>query len=97
MEVGYINSSFQLFKVKFRQTLLSYVVFPFFISMHVHDLPENVKRHVFDENNVTKHTTFCDVGRLFKERSKSTNGKVTALTSNEIEYFYDSINVGKFW
>ena len=40
-----------------------------------------------DENNVTKHTTFCDVGRLFKERSKSTKGKVKVLTSNEIEYF----------
>ena len=47
MEVGYITFSFHLFKVKFRETLLSYVIYPFFISMHVHDQPENVKRHFF--------------------------------------------------
>ena len=48
MEVGYISFSFHLqFKVKFRLTLLSYVIFPFSISLHVHDQPENVKRHVF--------------------------------------------------
>ena len=47
MEVGFISFSFHLFKVKFRETLLSYVIYPFFISMHVHDQPENVKRHFF--------------------------------------------------
>ena len=36
MEVGYISFSFHLFKVKFRETLLSYVIYPFFISMQVH-------------------------------------------------------------
>ena len=42
MEVGYISFSFHLFKVKFRETLLSYVIYPFFISMHVYDQPEIV-------------------------------------------------------
>ena len=59
---------------------------PFFISMHVHDQPENVKRHSFDENNVNKHTTFCDIRKLFKDRTKSTKCKVMFLTSNKIEY-----------
>ena len=39
MEVGYSSFSFHLFKVKFRETFLSYVIYPFFISMHVHDQP----------------------------------------------------------
>ena len=47
MEVGYISFSCQIFKVNFRETLLSYVIYHFFISMHVHDQPENVKRHFF--------------------------------------------------
>ena len=72
MEVGYISFSFHLFKVKFRETLLSYVIYPFFISMHVHDQPENVSAILPDESNVNKHTTFCDVRKLFKDRSKST-------------------------
>ena len=37
MEVGYISFSFHLFKVTFRPTLSSNVIFPFFVSMHVHD------------------------------------------------------------
>ena len=86
MEVGYISFSFHLFKVKFRETLLCYVIYLFFISMHVHDQLENVKRHFCDENNVNKHTTFCDVRKLFKDRSKSTKCKVMFLTSNKIEY-----------
>ena len=72
MEVGYISFLCRLFIVKFRETLLSYVIYPFFISMHVHDQPENVKRIFSDENKVNKHTTFCDVRKLFKARSKST-------------------------
>ena len=83
MAVGYISFSFHLFKVKIRETLLSYVIYPFFISMNVHDQPENVKRH---ENNVNKHTTFCDVRKLFKDRSKSAKCKVMFLTSNKIKY-----------
>ena len=47
MEVDYISFSFHFFKVKFRETLLSYVIYPFFISMHVHNQLENVKRHFF--------------------------------------------------
>ena len=39
-----------------------------------------------DENNVDKHTTFCDVRKLFEDRSKSTKCKVMFLTSNKIEY-----------
>ena len=39
-----------------------------------------------DENNVNKHTTFCDVRKRFKDRSKSTKCKVMFLTSNKIEY-----------
>ena len=37
-------------------------------------------------NNVNKHTIFCDVRKLFKDRSKSTKFKVMFLTSNKIEY-----------
>ena len=47
MEVGYISFSFYLFKVKFRETLLSYVIYPSLISMHVHDQQENVKSHFY--------------------------------------------------
>ena len=47
MEIGYISFSFHLFKVKFRETLLGYVIYTFVISMHVHDQPESVKRHFF--------------------------------------------------
>ena len=39
-----------------------------------------------DENNVNKHTTFCDVRKRLKDRSKSTKCKVMFLTSNKIEY-----------
>ena len=39
-----------------------------------------------DENNVNKLMTFCDVRKLFKDRSKSTKCKVMFLTSNKIEY-----------
>ena len=39
-----------------------------------------------DENNVNKHTTFCDVRKLFKDRSKPSKWKVMFLTSNKIEY-----------
>ena len=45
MEECFIGYLFHLFKVQNRQTLLSYVIFPSFISIHVHDQPENVKRH----------------------------------------------------
>ena len=38
-----------------------------------------------DENNVNKHTTFCGVRKLFKDRSKSTKCEVMFLTSNKIE------------
>ena len=54
--------------------------------MHVHDQPENIKRHFSDENNVNKHKKFCDVRKLFKDRSKSTKCKVMFLTSSKIEY-----------
>ena len=54
--------------------------------MHVHDQPENVNAISSDENNFNKHTTFCDVRKLFKARSKSTKCKVVLLTSNKIEY-----------
>ena len=86
MEVGYISFSFHLFKVKFRETVLSYVIYTFFISMHVHDQPITLSAISSDENNVNKHTTFCDVRKLFKDRSKSTKCKVMFLTSNKIEY-----------
>ena len=86
MEVGYISYSFHISKVKFHETLLSYVIYPFFISRCVHDQPESVKRHFSDENKVNKHATFCDVRKLFKDRSKSTKCKVMFLTSNKIEY-----------
>ena len=54
--------------------------------MHEHDQPENVKPISSDENNVNKHTTFCDVRKLFKDNSMSTKCKVMFLTSNKIEY-----------
>ena len=85
MEVGYISFSFHLFKVKFRETLLSYVIYPFFISMRVHDQPENVSAISSDEKNVNKHTTFWDVRKLINDRSKSTKCKVMFLTSNKID------------
>ena len=66
MEVRYISFSFHLFKVKFRVNLLSYVIYPFFISMHVHDQPETSSAISSDENNINKHTTFCDVRKLLK-------------------------------
>ena len=83
MEVGYISFSFYLFKFKFRETLLSYVIYPFFSSMHVHDQPENVSAISSDEKNVNKQTTFCDVRKLLKYRSKSTKCKVVFLTSTK--------------
>ena len=86
MEVGYISFSFHLFKVKFRETLLSYVMYPFFISMHVHDHQKTLSATSSDENKVNKHTKFCDVRKLFKDRSKSTKCKVMFLTLNKIEY-----------
>ena len=76
MVVGYISFSFHLFKVKFRETLLSNVIYPFFISMHVHDQPETLSAISSDENNVNRHTTFYYVRKLFKDRSKSTKCKV---------------------
>ena len=54
----------------------SYVIYPFFFSMHMHDQPENVN----------KHTTFCDVRNLLKDRPKPTKCKVMFLTSNKTEY-----------
>ena len=86
MEVGYVSFSFHLFKVKFRETLLSYVIYLFFILMHVHDQPETLSAISSYENNVNKHMTFCDVRKLFKDRSKFTKCKVMFLTSNKIEY-----------
>ena len=86
MEVGYVSFSFHLFKVKFRETLLSYVIYPFFITMHVHDQPEKTLSAISsDGNNVNKHTTFCDVRNIFKDCSKSTKCKVMFLTSNKID------------
>ena len=85
IEVGYISFSFHLFKVKFRETLLSYVIYPFFISTHVHDQPENVSAISSDVNNVNEHTTFWDVRKLFNDRFKSTKCKVMFLTSNKID------------
>ena len=86
MKVGYISFSFHLFKVKFRETLLSYGIYPFFISMHVHDQSEKLSAISSDENNVNKHTTFCYIRKLFKGSSKTTKRKVMFLTSNKIEY-----------
>ena len=49
-----------------------------------------------DENNVNKHTTFCYVRKLFKDRSKSTKGKVMFLTSKKMSIVDVFINGGKF-
>ena len=76
MEVGYISFSFHLLKIKFRETLLCYVIYPFFISMQGTINQKTLSDISSDENNVNKHTTFCDVRKLFKDRSKSRKCKV---------------------
>ena len=47
VEVVYIGFSFRPVKIQLSQTLQSYVVFTFFISTHVHGLPEQVKDGFF--------------------------------------------------
>ena len=86
MEVGYISFSFHLFKVKFRETLLSYVIYPFHFDARARSTSKTLSAISSDENNVNKHTTFCDVRKLFKDRSKPSKCKVMYLTSNKIEY-----------
>ena len=87
MEVGYISFSFHLFKVKFREKLLSYVIYPFFSFRCTCTFNQKTISAISsDENSVNKHTSFCDVRKLFKDRSKSTKCKVMFLTSNKIEY-----------
>ena len=46
----------------------------------------NMPHQLFQSWGHNKHTTFCDVRKLFKDRSKSTKCKVMFLTSNKIEY-----------
>ena len=87
MEVGYISFSFHLFKVKFRETLLSYVIYQFF---HFDARSRSTRKRLapfllMKINNVNKHMAFCDVRKLFKDRSKATKCKVMFLTSNKIE------------
>ena len=47
--------------------------------MHVQDQPENVSAISPDEIKVNKHTTFRDVRKLLKDRSRSTKCKVMFL------------------
>ena len=87
IEVGYyISFSFHFFKVKFHETLLSYVIYLFSFRCTCTINQKTLSAISSDENNVNKHTTLCDVRKLFKDRFKSTQCKVMFLTSNKIEY-----------
>ena len=81
---GYISFSFHLFKVKFRYLVTSVTRFSFRCTCTINQ--KMLSAISSDENNVNKHTTFCDVRKRFKDRSNSTKCKVMFLTSNKIEY-----------
>ena len=64
----------------YESRLYQLLISPFFISMHVPINQKTLSAISSDENNVNKHTTFRDVRKLFKYRSKSTICKVMFLT-----------------
>ena len=76
MEVGYISYAFHLLKLNFakRHRLTSFIRFSFRCTCTINQ--KTLSAISSDENNVNKHTTFCDVRKLFKDRYKSTKCKV---------------------
>ena len=55
VEVLYIGFSLQDFKIQLSQTLQTYVIFKFFISLHVQGQPEHFMRRFTSEHHVHEY------------------------------------------